>query len=129
MSHESEPKTMWEIEKLWGRKAYDKVMSYVDRGILTAKHGERIARKLGERKVFGIFNASRSSNNNFKFDKDELAKILETWFHTMKNEKERIDSLIKFRTICDDIDLNSLSFDLGIMSHDEYLNLEADNNQ
>ena len=107
MSHESEPKTMWVIEKLWGSKAYDKVMSYVDCGILTAKHGERIARKLEKRKVFGIFNASHSSNNNFKFDKDELAKMLETWFHTMKNEKDRKDSLFRFRTICEDIGLNS----------------------
>ena len=129
MSNEAETKSMYDIEKLWGSKAFDKVMSYVDRGILKQKHGEKIARKLGERKVYSIFNASRSNNNNFKFDKDEMAKILENWYHTLKNEKEQKESLYKFRLILDEVDLNSLSLVLQNMSSEEYLNLEAENKE
>ena len=118
---------MSDIQKLWGEKIYDKILKEVDRGKITAKIGEKIASKLSERGVLSKFISSRNSNNNYEFDKDEFAKILDNWFQTFENARERKDALGKFIKVCKDVGLNSFAFDLEAMSHDEFLNLEEEN--
>ena len=87
------------VEELWGGKVYNKVLSCVEEGILAPNHGEKIAKKLNKA-VFGTFNALRMSKNNHVFDKDEFAKILDNWYHTLKNTKERKETLDNFIQIC-----------------------------